>query len=586
MTTPTRGSGSGRRPSTGGTDAPEAAPPTAPVVRTPAARARAARTRRRGTAAGAPLPPDLMGDLVEDLHLDRSSSDSSSGSSSSSPGTPGPAAAHDPTDDARRPALPPLPVRSARRTRHRRSPWTAAAGVTTLVAVLACVYGTVNPRGEEVPVWGIVLIPAFLALSLLISARTARAETRFDLRGIVALAFALRCLGALLRFQAPVDALVYHREGERIADDLRGMNFFVATGRNIPGTGWIRYVSGLTHAFFLDDMFATYMVFTFLAFVGTFFCYKAFVRAVPDGDHKRYALLVFLWPSLVFWPSSIGKEAWMLFGLGIAAAGVARVLRGNIVAGLAVLALGLLTLSMVRPHIALMVVIGLAIALLARPGKATTVRTAGRIAAVVLLLVGGSIIAGRTSEVLKLDQDGTEDSVLDVANAFAVTQERTEQGGAAFRPPVVRTPVDYPFAFVSVWFRPFPWEARGGGGEPALTQMLSVAENLALIGLIVLSWRRLRQLPRALLRVPYVTFAATYVIVFVYAFSVIGNFGILARQRTQGIVLFFVLLSLPVADTVKRRSYSTRGAEQGRARRALRSFTPGVRSHPTADDCA
>jgi hypothetical protein len=578
MTTPTRGPGSRRGPSTGGTDDPVTAP-AVPVPRTPPAGTRAGRTRRRPGAAGAPIPPDLMGDLVEDLHLDRATPAARE--------IPPATGADDPALDTRRPALPPLPPRTtSRRTRNRRSPWAAAAGVTTLVAVLACVYGTVNPKGEEVPVWGIVLIPALMSVTLLITARTSRDETRFDLRGIIALAFAIRCLGAFLRFQAPVDALVYHREGARIADALRGMDFFVATGRDVPGTGWIRYVSGLTHAFFLDDMFATYMVFTFLAFVGAFLCYKAFVRAVPDGDHKRYALLVFLWPSLVFWPSSIGKEAWMLFGLGIAAVGVARVLRGNAGIGLLVLALGLLTLSMVRPHIALMVVIGLAIALLARPGKATTVRTAGRIAAVVLLLVGGSIIAGRTSQVLKLDQDGTEDSVLDVANAFAVTQERTEQGGAAFSPPVVRSPADYPFAFVSVWFRPFPWEARGGGGEPALTQMLSVAENLALLGLILLSWRRLRELPRALLRIPYVTFAATYVVVFVYAFSVIGNFGILARQRTQGMVLFFVLLCLPIAESAKRRTYSTRGAAQGRARRALRSFTPGARTHRTTDDVA
>ena len=34
---------------------------------------------------------------------------------------------------------------------------------------------------------------------------------------------------------------------------------------------------------------------------------------LPTGDHRRYALLVFFMPSLLFWPSSIGKESWMLF---------------------------------------------------------------------------------------------------------------------------------------------------------------------------------------------------------------------------------------------------------------------------------
>ena len=33
---------------------------------------------------------------------------------------------------------------------------------------------------------------------------------------------------------------------------------------------------------------------------------------------RRYALLVLFLPSLLFWPSSIGKEAWMTLALGLA----------------------------------------------------------------------------------------------------------------------------------------------------------------------------------------------------------------------------------------------------------------------------
>jgi hypothetical protein len=42
-----------------------------------------------------------------------------------------------------------------------------------------------------------------------------------------------------------------------------------------------------------------------------------------------------------------------------------------------------------------------------------------------------------------------------------------------------------------------------------------------------------------------VVFAVIYTLVFVYAFSTIGNFGILVRQRVQVYPLFFVLLALP-----------------------------------------
>ena len=47
---------------------------------------------------------------------------------------------------------------------------------------------------------------------------------------------------------------------------------------------------------------------------------------MADGDARRYAALVFLLPSLLFWPSSIAKEAWILACLGLAAYGAAKML--------------------------------------------------------------------------------------------------------------------------------------------------------------------------------------------------------------------------------------------------------------------
>jgi hypothetical protein len=411
------------------------------------------------------------------------------------------------------PLLPPLPAR-------RRPP--AAASTRTLwrlAAVLSIggawgvyLYGALRPvESGDSTAWGLVLFPVLAAIATVVVTRVARHETRFDLVGIALTGFGARGLAAYLRFSSAADAVVYHAEGSRLAVGFRSFDFFIDTGREIPGTGWIRYVSGLTHAFLVDDMFASFMVFTFLGFVGCVLLYTAFARAVPDGDHRRYALLIFLWPSLVFWPASLGKEAWMVFGLGLAAAGVSHVLRSAFARGLVQLLIGIVVLSLVRPHIALMVLIGLGIALLVRPGKASTARFIGRVLSIGLLLIGGAIVAGRTAELLKVDNTGTEG----ISTALEDTAARTAQGSGSFAAPIVRTPADYPIAFVSVWFRPYPWEARNGG-EGAGPQLLSAGENLALLGLVALSWRRLRTLPRALLQIPYVTFAATYVLVFVY----------------------------------------------------------------------
>ena len=62
---------------------------------------------------------------------------------------------------------------------------------------------------------------------------------------------------------------------------------------------------------------AAFLVFSWLAFWGLFLFYRAFTIAVPEGRRRSYAHLVFFLPALLFWPSSIGKESWMIFALGI-----------------------------------------------------------------------------------------------------------------------------------------------------------------------------------------------------------------------------------------------------------------------------
>ena len=51
--------------------------------------------------------------------------------------------------------------------------------------------------------------------------------------------------------------------------------------------------------------------------------------------------------------------------------------------------------------------------------------------------------------------------------------------------------------------------------------------------------------PLELLRRPYVAFALVYTFAFIYAFSSLGNFGILARQRSQLLPVLFVVLCIP-----------------------------------------
>jgi hypothetical protein len=80
--------------------------------------------------------------------------------------------------------------------------------------------------------------------------------------------------------------------------------------------------------------------------------------------------------------------------------------------------------------------------------------------------------------------------------------------------------------------------------------MLTSVEGLALLALCVASLRRLVRLPVELFRRPYAACALVYVFAFIYAFSSIVNFGILARQRAQLLPILFVILCIPRTGVV------------------------------------
>ena len=131
--------------------------------------------------------------------------------------------------------------------------------------------------------------------------------------------------------------------------------------------------------------------FSWVAFLGLILFSRAIRIALPTADHRRYDLLLFFLPTLVFWPSSIGKEAWMVAMLGLASYGAARLFTHR-VSGLVPFGLGIVGASVVRPHMALMILAALGPAWLVRPsgrnrlGLSPFVRAIGFAVLIVVLL--------------------------------------------------------------------------------------------------------------------------------------------------------------------------------------------------------
>jgi hypothetical protein len=391
----------------------------------------------------------------------------------------------------------------------------------------------------------IFLIPIMLVASWPAFARQARRERDDRLAQLLLLALALKLLGSLVRYWVALhvyggnaDAVYYHETGAQLATRFRAGNFDISP-YSLSGTDFVTVFTGSLYTITGPSIYAGFLVYSWMAFAGMFYIYRAFVIAVPDGNHRGYALLLFFLPSMLYWPSSIGKEAWMLFTLGLVAFGVARLLTGRPWRGLLLAGAGVWLGTLVRPHVVGMAALGMVLAyLLARPP-----RRLGLMGPVVKLLASIVLVAlavmllGTTEEYLRQKGIEPQDGVSSV---LGETARRTGTGGSNFQVDVRGpSPSQFPIAVVTILFRPFPFEAHNA--QAAVTAL----ESFLLLCLTISRRRAVWAAVRHPRRRPYMAFVLVYLVLFVFAFSTIANFGILARERTQLLPFFLVLLVIP-----------------------------------------
>jgi hypothetical protein len=389
------------------------------------------------------------------------------------------------------------------------------------------------------------LLPILLAASWPAFLRQARRERDARLAQLLMLALVLKLFGSLVRYWVAIhvyegvaDAIQYHQVGADLARRFAAGHFDTGLS-SLSSTDFIRFFTGVIYTVTGPSIYAGFLLYSWLAFWGMFFLYQAFTIAVPDGNRRSYARLLFFLPSMLYWPSSIGKEAWMLFALGLAAKGTARLLTGRTWGGLVLAGTGLWLATLVRPHVGGMAALGLLVAyLLARPP-----RRLGMLGAVIklfglaVLLVVAVVLLGQIQRYLL---DKGIDPAEGVNSVLAESARRTSGGGSGFQAPSTSTSLlGLPYATVTILFRPFPFEAHNA--QAAVTAL----ESTLLLCLTVARSRTIWRAVRHLRRWPYVAFVVVYTAGFVVAFASISNFGILARERVQLLPFFFVLLAVP-----------------------------------------
>lgn len=402
-------------------------------------------------------------------------------------------------------------------------------------------------------VWGAVwLAPVLIAISIPALLRFARNEPDPRIFRILVAALVLKLLAALPRYY--MVAFTYERgDSFRYADTatvlregfIRGDFDLTALGTDSrTGTEFIEIVTGVVYTLIGPSFVGGFVFFSWLSFWGLFYFYRAFRVALPDGDRVRYGVLLFFLPSMLFWPSSIGKEAWMTLVLGLTTYGCALLLAHRRGASIYLL-LGMAGIVAVRPHVALLVVAGLGLGYVLRGFGAGRAVKLGAFRTVFGLAVIGAVtllVIRQVSQFFGLDEFNVDTATETLEYAGG----QTEQGGSEFEstaPSLQSLPRD----LITVLFRPFPFEVHN------LQAVLTALEGTALMVLFIVSWPRLRTVAKRAFKQPYVTFCVTYVILFCFIFSTFQNFGILARERVMVYPLVLVLLALPLTGVIRRR---------------------------------
>lgn len=399
---------------------------------------------------------------------------------------------------------------------------------------------------------GFILVGAVLGLiAFFIIHHLARQRDDVIPVSLLVIALLLKFGFAMLRhwtdftvYQGVADAYHYSSIGNLVAQDIWHFHFGDAFSYLKWGTSFIGFFTGVVYAFIGPSILGGYLVYAFLAFLGSYLFYRAFRLALPNGNKWLYLTLIFFFPSVLWWPNGIGKDALIFLWLGVFAYGGAQIFQ-NRLQGIFIIAIGMVGILWIRPHIAAMSIGAFLLAfLLPKWGKHPM-----RIAALVLLLiVGGGVmwlLLPQIASYVGVDQM----SVQALVERFQSQQVATSGGGSAFaQPGQIINPTTYPLTLITLLFRPFPWESNN------LLALVQSFEGVLLLGVVLWRIKSLGMAVLSSIENVYIRYILIYSIVFILFSSIVANFGILARERLMYFPLFFMLISFTPFNALRTKS--------------------------------
>ncbi|MGZ3705675.1 MAG: hypothetical protein ACXWP1_06970 [Bdellovibrionota bacterium] len=319
-----------------------------------------------------------------------------------------------------------------------------------------------------------------------------------------------------------LDAYWYFERSQDKFPDLSDVGFGNGTA-NMQALAWAfeHYVIGTA------SFHAQKVICGFVSTLGLF-CFFSGLRSYRPGIPSRLFLILGLFPSILFWSSTLGKDAWNLLGISLTFYGMMRMIERRSLIYLLPTAAGLTVVAALRLWLIPILVIPFVLASLFH-FKNILIR------AFVIATVFGAV----AYELPKMSKQLSIESTDQLASRVGKISRSWQRGGSAGDVPIITTPGDalkfLPIGMFTALFRPLPGEIMNPFG------LLAGLENLLLLFLL---FRAIKAWSRDVWKDELLVWLVAYVLLWsmLYAFISPQNLGAAVRFRVQCLPELLVLL--------------------------------------------
>lgn len=273
------------------------------------------------------------------------------------------------------------------------------------------------------------------------------------------------------------------------------------------------------------------LIFSYIGFQGIVLCYLVAKENIPrlrpiSGSYSILEYL-FLLPNLHFWSSSIGKGGAMLFAVGLLLFGLSRFNSRKFY-----ILIGAVIIFLVRPHILYAFLAGIVVAIFFSSKDLKTSVKIGFLFLAILLLF---FISDNVTEL-------TGGSGFDVFNSNMLAHRNAELSKSTSG---VSTGGNQFVKLFTFWFRPLFVDAPGAMG-------LIVSFENALMLYFFIQMLRNSKKKWKLLNTYYRILIFSFLFASIALAQVGGNLGIIMRQKSQIMPLFFIVYAFTVSLKQRR----------------------------------